>query len=183
MDSRKNAFRSKTPVGEPDSRVTNGVSRTCRSLYMCIRHCLYTIGTVLYRTVRVLKLSLILCRIDHKSCFHQLNTSNSFLTRHEPVLAPISSNVLLCTITRSRPEYCPVVGSVDVQLMNSRDVTETSGSQLASPSTMEGGIELRECQAYVWLRYGTHVMGSLLYKNLRVMHTGPSRHTGRDVVC
>jgi hypothetical protein len=58
MDSRKNAFRSKTPAGEPDSRVTIGVSRTCRALYStCAFGTVFiqlALGTVMRRTVRVL---------------------------------------------------------------------------------------------------------------------------------
>ena len=46
--------------------------------------------------------------------------------------------------------------------MNSRDVKETSESQMASLSTIEGNIELWERQAYVLLRVGTHVVGSVL---------------------
>lgn len=46
--------------------------------------------------------------------------------------------------------------------MNSRDVKESSESQMASLSTIEGNIELWECQAYVLLRVGTHVVGSVL---------------------
>src|SRR6266567_4035344 len=113
MDSRKNAFRSRTPAGEPGRRVTNGVSRTCRSLYMCIRHRLYTVGTVLRRTVRVLSSpsrsysELIKYRAVYiNSTLRRVHRPFSLIW-HELDLAPMFCNVFLCTITRSRPEYFP----------------------------------------------------------------------------
>lgn len=65
--------------------------------------------------------------------------------------------------------------------MNSRDVKETSESQMASLSTIEGNIELWECQAYVLLRVGTHVVGSVLDFTSDA-YRGRSRHTGRGML-
>jgi hypothetical protein len=68
--------------------------------------------------------------------------------------------------------------------MTSRDVKETSESQMVSPSTIEGNIELWEYQAYVllvWLRVGTHVVGSVLDFTSDA-YRGCSRHTGRGML-
>jgi hypothetical protein len=74
-----------------------------------------------------------------------------------------------------------VVGSLGAQLMNSRDVKETSESQIVSLSTIGGNIELWECQAYVLLRVGTHVVGSALDFTSDA-YRGRSRPTGRNML-
>jgi hypothetical protein len=66
--------------------------------------------------------------------------------------------------------------------MNSRDVKETSESQMVSLSMIEENIELWECLAYVLLRVGTHVVGSVLDFTSDA-YRGRPRHTGRICCC
>lgn len=76
----------------------------------------------------------------------------------------------------------PAVGSVGAELMmNSRDVKETAKSQMASLSMIEGNVELLECQAYVLLRVGAHVVGSILDFTSDA-HRGRLRHTHHGIL-